>query len=89
MMQLLKIQINHDNLYQHTFIYILVCYFTLALVYLMFGIYFFFIIEIRGMKVQFMSFAYVNASLTLIAVQFKVIMYSMYLRFSLLNGFVE
>lgn len=88
MMKLLKVQINHNNLYRHTIVYVTFSYIALAMVYFCLS-YYFFIIG-TGMVIQYtLSFVLANGAFVLITIQFQVLMYSMYLRFSLLNGFVE
>lgn len=87
-MQLLKIQINHNDLYRYTIIFVSVCFSALVVVYAMLGKYLF--MKGNAMLVQYiLSFVIANAAFVLITIQFQVFVYSMYMRFSTLNGFVE
>lgn len=88
-MQLLKIQINHNNLYRHTLIYVSICFSSLFIVYILFGIYFFVVLKVGGITMQYISYVTVNAALILLAIQYQLFVYSMYMRFSTLNEFVE
>lgn len=88
MMELLKIQINHDVLYRRAVIFVGISYSALFIVYAMFG-YVFFII-VKGMVLQYIiSFFISNSGFVFITIQLQVLMYSIYLRFSALNEFVE
>lgn len=88
MMQLLKIQINLNNLYRHTLLYVTFCYIAFAVVYFSFAYYFF--LTGTGKEIRYIaSFILSNGAFALIVIQFQVVTYSMYLRFSVLNGFVE
>lgn len=87
-MQLLKIQINHNNLYRHTLIYVTLSYVTLAMVYSCLAYYF--VIIGTGMAIQYvLSYWLSNAAFVFIALEFQVILYSIYLRYSIMNRFVE
>ncbi|KAJ6635316.1 hypothetical protein Bhyg_13901 [Pseudolycoriella hygida] len=88
MFELLHIQINCNDLYRHAVIYTIISYVAMLLVYSGFA-YYFYIID-TGRLVQYMlSFLLPNAAFSMLAIQFHILMYSMYLRFSLLNQFVE
>lgn len=89
MMQLLKIEPDHSNLHRYTLIHTCICYLSLLVVYSIFGYYSFVINRGGGMIAQYISYVIVNGGFALLTIQFQVFMYSMYIRFSALNGFVE
>ncbi len=89
MKRLLKIEIDHNNLYRNTIVYVAVSFVALIMVY--FGLGYYFFITGNGMMVilYVLSFVLSNAAFVSISIQFQVLIYSLYLRFSMLNGFVE
>lgn len=89
MMKLLKIEIDHNLVYQCTVIHTCICYSALVVVYAIFGYYSFFINTGIGMVAQYISYVIINGMFSLLTIQFQVFLYSMYMRFSALNGFVE
>lgn len=89
MQQLLQIEIDHNNLYRLTLIHTCICYLALFVVYTIFGYYSLVINSGAGMIAQYISYVIINGGFSLLTIQFQVFMYSMYIRFSALNGFVE
>lgn len=88
-MQFLNIEIDHNFLHRITLIGLFVYYSFFGLVYSVFGYYTFAINRSKGMIAQFLTYVIISASFILFVLQFQVFSYSMYIRFSKLNSFVE
>lgn len=89
MMQSLKIEIDYNHLYGYTIFLLVICYVSLAVVYAMFGYYSFVINKANGMMAQYVSYVIINSTFAMVTIQFQVFMYSVYMRFSTLNSYVE
>lgn len=89
MMQLLKIEIDYNHLHGYTFFLLSISYSSIVVVYITFGCYSFVINRREGMMAQYISYVIINSTFTLLMIQFQVLMYSMYMRFSRLNVYVE
>lgn len=89
MNQLLRIKVSYVEVYRHMLIYVGISYASLAVVYGGFCYYFITYKDVLVVIETITAIMMCTLPFLCISHQFQIIMYSMYLKFVLLNEFVQ